>query len=83
MTAKTPPKDDNGKVQHKATPSELAALEAYRARSKAAKLAPRIKVSKREKIAEVSLDHPDKTLGYALLAEVARYCGWGFCDWPP
>lgn len=69
MTAKKPPKDDNGKVQHKATPSELAALEAYCARSKAAKPAPRIKVSKREKIAEVSLDHPDKTLGYVLLAE--------------
>ena len=67
MTAKKPPKDD--KVQHKATPSELAALEAYCARSKAAKPAPRIKVSKREKIAEVSLDHPDQALGHVLLAQ--------------
>ena len=78
MTAKKPPKDDNGKVQHKATPSELAALEAYRARSKAAKLAPRIKVSKREKIAEVSLDHPDQALGHVLLAESLGIADWDF-----
>ncbi len=73
MTAKKQPKHDNGKVpqkvQHKPTPSELAAFGSYLARRKAAKPAPRIKLSKREEVLELSLDHPDQTLGHVLLAE--------------
>jgi hypothetical protein len=73
MTAKKKHKHDAGqnagKQEHQATPSELAALEAHVTRWKAARPAPRLKVSKHEGVPQVSHDHPDRTLGQFLLME--------------
>jgi hypothetical protein len=60
---------DAGKPKYQPTPSDLSALEAHVTRRKAAKPAPRLKVSKREGVLRVSQEHPDQTLGQFLLME--------------
>jgi hypothetical protein len=49
------------------TPAERASVDAYFAKRKPP--SPRMKVSKKGRVAQISLDHPEPSLGQILLAQ--------------
>ena len=50
-------------------PEERAAMEAYLARQKERRPAPRMKVTEKKGVSEISTDHPEPALGQSLLME--------------
>ena len=69
-----------GKADYQVPEKESAALSAHIARRKDAPIAPRIKVTKGEKATEISLHHPDGTVGYRLLMEALGIADYSFGD---
>ena len=68
---KTKKKDPSAKTpatQYEPTPQEIAAIKGYAERDKA-KPSTRIKVSNEGAVPQLSVDHPDPTLGGILLSE--------------
>jgi hypothetical protein len=51
------------------TPAERASVDAYVARRKRKPPSPRVMVSKKGRVAAISLDHPEPSIGHILLAQ--------------
>ncbi len=62
------------------TPREHEGIEAYRARRKELKLAPRMKVTEKKDGAEILPDHPDIAVGHTLLMEAIGTAELDFLD---
>ena len=62
------------------TPEELSAMEAYLARRRETTPAPRMKVSKKGGVAQVSPDHPKPALGQVLLMKAVGTSDEDFLD---
>ncbi len=69
-----------GKAKYQPTEQERAVLGDHVTRLKAAPKAPRIKVTKSANAIEIGLDHPDETIGYALLMEALGTADYGFAS---
>jgi hypothetical protein len=70
MTGKTKTKKTETKdrvTPYEPTPYERAAAEAYFVRHKEKPPGPRMKVSEKDGVTEIALDHQDSAVGYALL----------------
>ncbi len=62
------------------TPEERAVMEAYLARRRETTPAPRMKVSKKEGVPQLSLDHPEPALGQILLMKALGTTSVDFLD---
>ncbi|MCZ6895519.1 MAG: hypothetical protein O7H40_15940, partial [Gammaproteobacteria bacterium] len=62
------------------TPREREGMEAFRARRKERKPAPRMKVTEKKGGAEILLDHPDVAIGHTLLMEAIGTAELDFLD---
>ncbi len=65
---KSVPKKDVAKP-YELTPQEREGMEVYRARQKERNPAPRMKVTEKKGVSQISLDHPDRAVGHVLLME--------------
>jgi hypothetical protein len=66
------------KAKHQLTPRELTVLAQHIARKAAEPPAPKIKVQKDDQATILSLDHPDKSVGSALLMEALGTADYDF-----
>ncbi len=83
MTGKTKTKKTDTKdlvTPYEPTPYERAAAEAYFVRSKEKPPGPRLKVSEKDGVTEIALDHQDSALGYALLMKALGTTDRDFMD---
>jgi hypothetical protein len=76
---KKKPALDPGKAKYQPTAREQTALGKFDAR-RAAETAPRMKVLNGGKAPEISLDHPEKAVGYVLLMEALGTTDYDFLD---
>src|SRR5262245_3022510 len=65
------------KAAYKATPAERIAVDKHFARREA-KPQVRLKISKNGSDPQIELDHPDKTVGWALVMEALASADWDF-----
>jgi hypothetical protein len=68
------------KQEYVPTAVELAAMKAHLAKREATKPLPAIKASRRGKVTEISLDHPDECIAHVLLMEALGITDPKFLD---